>query len=415
MFRSESVGYYNLFIPSEQTWNIMNELGNQSSIHFVDLNSEIALTQRKFTKYLKRCEQIQYKIIKIKNEMEKFNIKIVKSQNFEQLQQCFNTMIKQSNQDGKTYIEKIDLQEHQQVLEKGKQILGERFFQINSKQGKYVSFIMGAIFKEELLRFKKLIFRVSKGNLWNDFRDFDDDVVFHNQKKGKKCVFALIVPGLQQDIVFQKIKKICDMYGIFQHNFPDDNYEYQNLLKNNQFQIIEQRKIIALTINQIKKFLEQLSDFKLNNLKISYIEILHQYIIKEKYLYENMNMLQVLETYYLAKCWISFKDEDQIIECLKQLQRENPNIPIATLEQIQNEKRTHPTKIRQFEFMKPFQLIVNTYGIPRYKEINPALFAFITFPFLFGVMFGDIGHGLLLFLFGIYNVHINLEQIQYGK
>jgi V-type H+-transporting ATPase subunit a len=38
--------------------------------------------------------------------------------------------------------------------------------------------------------------------------------------------------------------------------------------------------------------------------------------------------------------------------------------------------------------------------VPTYKEINPAVFACVTFPFLFGVMFGDIGHGFVLFLVG---------------
>ena len=32
-------------------------------------------------------------------------------------------------------------------------------------------------------------------------------------------------------------------------------------------------------------------------------------------------------------------------------------------------------------------------GMARYKEFNPAVFSVTTFPFLFGVMFGDIGHG----------------------
>lgn len=45
---------------------------------------------------------------------------------------------------------------------------------------------------------------------------------------------------------------------------------------------------------------------------------------------------------------------------------------------------------------------MDTYGVPRYKEVNPALFTIVTFPFLFGVMFGDMGHGFLLFLFGLY-------------
>jgi V-type H+-transporting ATPase subunit a len=34
----------------------------------------------------------------------------------------------------------------------------------------------------------------------------------------------------------------------------------------------------------------------------------------------------------------------------------------------------------------------------RYKEFNPAVFSVVTFPFLFGVMFGDIGHGLIMAL-----------------
>lgn len=42
---------------------------------------------------------------------------------------------------------------------------------------------------------------------------------------------------------------------------------------------------------------------------------------------------------------------------------------------------------------------MDTYGVPSYKEVNPAIYATVTFPFLFGVMFGDIGHGALLFIF----------------
>lgn len=59
-----------------------------------------------------------------------------------------------------------------------------------------------------------------------------------------------------------------------------------------------------------------------------------------------------------------------------------------------------PTLFYINEFTMPFQLITETYAVPKYKEVNPSFFGCVTFPFLFGVMFGDVAHGLLIFAFG---------------
>lgn len=48
-----------------------------------------------------------------------------------------------------------------------------------------------------------------------------------------------------------------------------------------------------------------------------------------------------------------------------------------------------------------YQMITDTYGVPSYKEANPSVFNIITFPFLFGVMFGDYGHGSIVWFCGL--------------
>ncbi|MFZ3058647.1 MAG: V-type ATPase 116kDa subunit family protein [Candidatus Methanoperedens sp.] len=59
---------------------------------------------------------------------------------------------------------------------------------------------------------------------------------------------------------------------------------------------------------------------------------------------------------------------------------------------------TPPTMLSNPAMMKPFEKLVKTYGLPSYYEIDPTWILFATFPLIFGIMYGDVGHGIGLFL-----------------
>ena len=60
-----------------------------------------------------------------------------------------------------------------------------------------------------------------------------------------------------------------------------------------------------------------------------------------------------------------------------------------------------PTKISHSKFISPFEELTKLYGLPHYDELDPTTFMAISFPILFGLMFGDMGHGIILLVGGL--------------
>ena len=53
---------YEISIPKDNAWDIMNELGNLNCLHFIDLNKNEQVFNLTFAGILKRCEDAERRI-----------------------------------------------------------------------------------------------------------------------------------------------------------------------------------------------------------------------------------------------------------------------------------------------------------------------------------------------------------------
>ena len=74
---------------------------------------------------------------------------------------------------------------------------------------------------------------------------------------------------------------------------------------------------------------------------------------------------------------------------------------LTTREPEPGERARVPSMIEYYSWLKPFAAMVRNYGVPRYGEIDPTLLFAASFVLMFGMMFGDIGHGGVIALAGL--------------
>lgn len=75
-------------------------------------------------------------------------------------------------------------------------------------------------------------------------------------------------------------------------------------------------------------------------------------------------------------------------------------VELEVLPAHSDKRLTPPTKLKNGWFTRPFAMFVEMYGMPNYEDIDPTPFVALTYTLLFGVMFGDLGQGLVLSLVG---------------
>ncbi len=101
--------------------------------------------------------------------------------------------------------------------------------------------------------------------------------------------------------------------------------------------------------------------------------------------------------FYIICGWMSKKDAKEFSEELEN----DENVVCLVEDAPENSKKQPPTKLKNPKIFRPFEMFIRMYGLPAYNEIDPTIIVALSYSFIFGVMFGDVGQGALLFIGGL--------------
>ena len=99
-----------------------------------------------------------------------------------------------------------------------------------------------------------------------------------------------------------------------------------------------------------------------------------------------------LHNFYILCGWMTQKDA---ADFQKEIERDSDTFCIIE-DDHNNIMSKPPTKMKNPGLFKPFELFIRMYGLPAYNEYDPTVLVAVTYCFLFGFMFGDVGQGLCL-------------------
>mmetsp|Transcript_73893 Transcript_73893/g.119927 ORF Transcript_73893/g.119927 Transcript_73893/m.119927 type:complete len:960 (+) Transcript_73893:95-2974(+) len=439
-FRSEDMALVQLFIQSEaahDTLHALGQIGDQEGcIQFKDLNAEKSAFQRLFVTDVRRCDDMLRILRLLKETVAKE--KHVQGRGAERaelsLHELHDKLLdleKEMKEHGGAYLQlkkqNNELEEHDWVLMRGDGWFANAYKSgvsmvapsrdgdggtemadmeggMGHRSQHMLGHIAGCVPYENFADMELTLFRATRGNMLLKKKDIDNGDGFYDPVKDefvKKCVFVVFFSGERSRV---KIDKICDSFGATKHMLPEDQEERAKL----KSQINEKKE-------DLKKVLDVTQEFKLRKLgsvKDS-VEDWYEYVIKEKCIFVTLNMFNYDVTHkcLIAEGWCPEADMEEIKRAL----REGTSVSRASVQSVLHRvqtKETPPTYFRNEPVAQGTQSIVDAYGMARYKEFNPAVFSVTTFPFLFGVMFGDVGHGFMMAMCGFLLVRYE-EKLKY--
>ena len=402
-----------LYVPSEACRKVIYEIGKLDLVQFMDLNVKVNEFQRCFVKELRRLGNIERQYSFFKKEIEKRKIglslypytnqleEIASQSHIEELLEGADLLENVLNQlilsneslngkiEGlknlKSTIHNVDdfFATHTDGL-----LLDDEISQLESQEPSDFRslYISGVINKDKIIILEQLLLRLLRGNLYFYHNDLEEK--YYDYKKDIYLEQSAFIVFFHGSYIEGRIKKICESLGgeLFDVWFAKDMRQGQlretNMKLNDLVSVAKETEFALMSeLTAISKSLPKCWEI----------------IAREKAVYLVMNQCDYDESRRLlvAEGWLP---TDSIDLLKNTVQKSSASQSVPTIVNILETTRSPPTFHRTNKFTEAFQNICDAYGISTYREVNPGLPTIVTFPFLFAVMFGDVGHGFIVTL-----------------
>ncbi|XWS28447.1 hypothetical protein CRYUN_Cryun25bG0069800 [Craigia yunnanensis] len=426
LMRSEKMTLVQLIIPVESARRSISYLGELGLLQFRDLNAEKSPFQRTFVNQVKRCGEMSRKLRFFKDqishagllssvhpvvepdvELEELEIQLAEHEheliemnsNSEKLRQTYNELLEFKmvlqkaggfllSSNNHAVAEERELRENVYSNDDYVETSSLLEQEMRPADQSGLRFISGIICKSKALRFERMLFRATRGNmLFNQAPSGEEIMDPLSAEMVEKTVFVVFFSGEQART---KILKICEAFGANCYPVPEDINKQRQITREVLSRLSELETTLDAGIRHRNKALTSIGYHLTQWMSM---------VRREKAVYDTLNMLNfdVTKKCLVGEGWCPIFAKIQIQEALQRATFDS-NSQVGVIFHVMDAVDSPPTYFRTNHFTNAYQEIVDAYGVARYQEANPAVYTVITFPFLFAVMFGDWGHGICLLL-----------------
>ena len=244
---------------------------------------------------------------------------------------------------------------------------------------KYVNFRFGSMPKEYYEKFITFVY------------DSIDTIFYKAREIDDKVWGVYFVP----DAISEQIDAIYSSMHFERFFLPDEYHGTPEFAGAKLKEKIEELKTSIHAIDEkiVKTLEDSHEDFLLAN------QVLFRFnkvFDVRKYAAATRDNRKDKKVFYIICGWLTQKDAERLA---KELENEPDTFCIVERD-MSKISSTPPVKLKNNIIFKPFEMFVEMYGLPNYKEFDPTMLIALTYSVIFGFMFGDVGQGLVLLILG---------------